>query len=50
MPLDYEDTITFDDFNDEDFEVDDVQPFEDDAYEAQYDDDPNPYFGTYSEE
>lgn len=40
-----EDTI-FDTFGD----ADDVAPFEDDAYEAQFDDDPNPYLGTYSEE
>lgn len=55
--MDYaEDIITFDDGVNEDeiVEVDDVAPFEDDAYAegflGYFDDDPNPYFGTYSEE
>lgn len=49
-----EDGITFDDGIDDEtgeiVEVDDVAPFEDDAYAAQFDDDPSPYAGTYSEE
>ncbi len=32
------------------FDHDDVAAWEDDAYQAQYDDDPSPYDGTYSEE
>jgi hypothetical protein len=45
-----EDTY-FDTFGDaaSDGEFDDVSGWEDDAYFAQYDDDPNPYHGDYSE-